>query len=465
MTTLAINDSLSTFTQRMPSAYVGSEQWYLHDIIRWRHFYRSHILAREAVDRIPDDTFRKGYTWGGATPEQINLLTETERRLNVRLVKKRALTFSRLDGEAYIYMDNGEASDLPLDPERVRKDGLRFINMLRVDDLVKGPITIDPMSPYYMMPQWYQVISSNGEMVQIHPSRMAKFIRNQDPTTFLGISDLALLYEPITMLERAEENVSELTTEARIDVMGVQGLMDAVQDPELEAQIVKRYALAADLKRTNKMLVIDKEKEEYNQKQTQFSGLPDVIESYRRGYCAATKIAYALVFGRHGGLGSNGETDLITYYDNIATIQRTEVSDPCYILNECIIRSALGNRPDELFIDWLPLHEVSEKERVENAVKVADAVDKLVKSQALPADILTQPTVNWLTELGTFQGLEQAYNEWEAGGGVLDGQDDESDVIRPEPKIEEDVKVTDESPERRNLWDRVNAIINRRTNS
>lgn len=439
-------DSLQSMTNRMPSAYVGGYDWELHNTNRWREYYIHNLLARVAVDRIPEDCFRKGYTWGGADPQQMNLLNATERRLRLRETKKRALTFARLDGEAYIYMDDGTAADQPMDYRTIRKDGLRFINMLRITDVVKGPWDIDPLSAYYMQPQWYQVTSGAGEVLIIHPSRMAKFIRNPDPNNGLGTSDLAQFYDAIEWLKRAEENVSELTTEARIDVMSVEGLFDAIQDPELEREVIARYTLAADLKRTNKMLVIDKGREEYAQKSTTFTGLTDVIESYRRGYCSAIEVPYALIYGRQGGLGSNGETDLLMYYDNIATIQRNEITESCFSLNEAVIRSALGNRPDEIFIDWLPLHEVSEKDRVDNANKIADTIDKLVKSQAVPADVLTQPAVNWLVELGALPGLEQSYNEWKDGGGVLQEESEESDLAGQRGPIPQDEPEDDKIP-------------------
>lgn len=417
---VAVRDSLQTFTGLMPTAWVSSPGG-IFDINHWRRFYMRNILARVAVDRIPEDCFRKGYTWGGADAAQMNLLLATERRLNLRETLQRATMFSRLDGEAYIYMDDGTNASEEIDLERVRRDGLRFINLLRMNDVVKGPWELDPMSQNYMRPQWYQLVhTGNGELVRIHPSRMAKFIRNPDPNNFIGTSDLALLEAPINWLEEAERNVSALTMEARIDVMGVEGLMDAVQDPVTERQVIDRYALMAQLKKTNKVIVKDLTREDYAQKQTSFSGLPDVIETFRRGYCAAVEIPYALVYGRQGGLGSNGEVDLQTYYNNIATIQRNEISFPCYNLIEAVIRSALGNRPEEIFVDWLPLQEVSEKERVDNAAKIATAVKTLVDSQAIPADILTEPTVNWLVEINAMPGIEQSYAEWKAGGGTLD---------------------------------------------
>jgi len=424
-----VRDSLSSMTLRMPSAYADSCGWNIYDIAKWRKYYTEHILARVAVDRIPEDCFRKGYTWGGADPQQMNLLTQTERRLNLREVKQRAVTFARLDGEAYIYMDDGTPADMPMDYESVKKNGLRFINLLRITDVMKGPWDIDPMSQTYMQPLWYQVTASAGEAVRIHPSRMSKFIRNPDPNNGIGTSDLALLWNTITWLERAEENVSELTTEARIDVMSVEGLMEAVQDPVTERKIIERYALMSQLKRTNKVIVKDMTKEDYQQKQSSFTGLPDVVEVFRRGYCAAIEVPYSLVYGRAGGLGSNGETDVLTYHENIASIQRNEITNSCFNLNEAVIRSALGSRPEEIFVEWLPLAETSEKERVESASKVAATVKTLVESKAMPADILTGPTVQWLIELNAFPGLEQSYQEWIEGGGVLDDPGDEGDVI------------------------------------
>ena len=215
--------------------------------------------------------------------------------------------------------------------------------------------------------------------------------------------------------------------------------MDAVQDPETEVQLIKRYLLFRQMKQTNAMGVIDKEKEEYNKHFPSFSTLPEVIEAMRREVAAALGIPYALLFGRPGGLGTNGETELSSYYDNIKTMQENEIQPMCEPLDECVIRSSLGSRPEEIYLVWNSLWEMSDKERAEIGKLIADTSSALTSSGVIPAEVLTESTVNALTENGSFPGLEQQYAEWVAAGGPdeLDNNADElpdnaeSDSVTP----------------------------------
>lgn len=435
-----INDALSSFTQSLitQSAYGYSDKpLYIGGAYGFESIYATSWLAKAAVDRIPEDCFKKAYSWV-ADPNQISLIEATEKRLKIKQKKKKALTFSRLDGEAFIYFDTGQPPASPLRLDGVRSGGLRFVNVLRRNEVAKGPLVTDPMSPFYDEPEYYEVASSTA-LVRIHPSRIIRFVESPSPTGGDGVSVLSYMLQTILSAETARDNVAALTTEACLDIMGVEGLMEAVQDPDTEAQMVRRYALFRQMKQTNAMGVIDKDKEEYNKHFPSFSTLPEVIEAMRREVAAALGIPYALLFGRPGGLGTNGETELSSYYDNIKTMQENEIQQMCEPLDECVIRSSLGSRPEEIYLVWNSLWEMSDKERAEIGKLIADTSSALTSSGVIPADVLTESTVNALTENGSFPGLEQTYKEWVDAGGPdeLDNNadelpaDDGSDSVTP----------------------------------
>ena len=415
-----INDALSSFTQAMvaQSGGYGYQDGPLQvgGTFGFERIYATSWLAKAAVDRIPEDCFKKAYSWV-ADPNQISLIEETEKRLKIKQKKKKARQLARLDGEAYLYFDTGQSPASPLRLDAVRRGGLRFVNVLRRSEVAKGPLVTDPMSPIYDEPEYYEVASTR-DIVRIHPSRIIRFVESPNPQTGDGVSVLTHMLQPIFSAEIARDNVAALTTEACLDIMGVEGLMEAVQDPETEAQMVRRYALFRQMKQTNAMGVIDKDKEEYNKHFPNFSTLPEVIETMRREVAASLEIPYALLFGRPGGLGTNGETELASYYDSIKTMQENEIQPMCEPLDECVIRSSLGTRPEEIYLVWNSLWEMSDKERAEIGKLIADTTSALTSSGVIPADVLTESTVNALTENGSFPGLEQQYQEWVAAGGM-----------------------------------------------
>lgn len=433
------NDALASFTSSL-MLHTAPSNWrdspFSTQNGRLDQLYMTSWLAKAAVDRIPEDCFKKGYSWV-ADPAQISKLEQTEKRLKIRPKKRQALAFSRLDGEAFIYFDTGQNPSTELRVDTVRLNGLRFVNTLRKSEVTKGPIITDPMSAFYGEPEYYDVASASA-MVRIHPSRMIRFVESPDPATGEGKSILTHTLQPILAAETTRDNVVALTTEACLDIMSVEGLMEAVQDPHTEAQMVKRYALFRQMKQTNAMGVIDKEKETFAKHNQQFATLPDVIETMRREAAAALGIPYSLLFGRPGGLGTNGETELSAYYDNIKTMQENEIQPVCEPLDEAIIRSALGSRPEEIYIQWNSLWEMSDKERAEIGKMIAETASSLASAGIIPADVMTESTVNYLTENGSFPGLEQQYAAWIDGGG-MDDLDNNADEL---PGGEESDSVT-----------------------
>ena len=427
---VAANDGLSSFTSAVAQSVMHGAggyrdspfSGYAKDGGYLQAYYQTSWIARAAVEMIPEDCFKRGYQWV-ADADQITLLEAEERRLNIRKKKKQALMWSRKDGEAYLYFDTGQSTASELRLDIVRRGGLRFVNALRRTDVSKGQIVKDPMSHYHGQPEYYTIGTA-----RIHPSRVCRFINGEDVEAVNGVSVLDYMLPPIIAAETARDNTVALTTEALIDVMSVEGLMDAVSDPVTEALIIKRYGLARQMKATNRMMVIDKDKEEFDRKPSTFTTLPDIIETMRREVAAAVGIPYSLLFGRPGGLGTNGDTELKNYYDNIATMQRNDIQPVCEPLDECIIRSALGSRPDEIYIDWLSLYEMSDQEKATVAKTMADAAKTAIDSNAVPADVLTAALINSWVEIGAFQGIEQGYADWIAAGGELDA--DETDDVR-----------------------------------
>lgn len=418
---VAAMDALSDFTANMaqslghgmggsyrdsPFSGYGKDAWQGYGSL-----YNGNWLVKAAVDTIPEDCFKKGYQWV-APGDQIGFLEAEEKRLGIRRKKQQALTFSRLDGEAYLYIDDGRDASKPWSPDMVGRGGIRFVNLLRRRNVTKGQKVTDPLSEYYGQPEYYRI----GD-AQIHPSRMIRFINAPDPDSGDGVSVLSYMMEPIVASDTARNNVVALTTEASIDIISVCGLMDKVSTPDGAAEVARRYQLFRQGKATNRLGVLDKDGEEYVQHERRFATLPDVIEAMRREVAAALGIPYSLLFGRPGGLGTNGEAELKTYYGAISTMQANDIEPVCEPLDRAVIRSALGSVPDGVWIDWLPLQEDSQKEIADTAKVLADTAASVIKSGILPAEVMSEPTVNALTELGAFQGIEQAYQDFISGGG------------------------------------------------
>ena len=82
------------------------------------------------------------------------------------------------------------------------------------------------------------------------------------------------------------------------------------------------------------------------------------------------------------------------------------------VLDECIINSALGSRPAEIYYNWNSLWQTTDKERADIGKTVADTIKTLADSQLFNPDVLSKAAENMLIERSVMPGLEAAIEEF-----------------------------------------------------
>lgn len=395
----------------------------VENLQQYRNAYRTSPIAKRVVEQPARDAFRKWRAWQ-AEASQISAIEKTEKRLAVRDVLERAYIEARLTGKCYVYMaikGDEERTEEPLNPERVKKDGLSRVVMLTRGEVAEGDIDIDALSSTYGQPRWYDVMSTS-QLVRIHPSRLVIFYGDERPYDFAvgrqADSVLMSLMHPIMRHEAMNDLVGDMMFEACVDVVTVPGLFDMTRDPDEETALLKRFALAKQMKANSRITLLNgsiseaQNSETWEQKQISFATLPDVIKTDQIELCAATGIPHALLFGQSsGGLGSTGDMELSSYYDRINSTQTNDIEPAITILDECIIRSALGSRPEDIWYQWNSLWQVSDKEKAEIGEKIANKWNTAIQA-GLPPDAAIPSLVNELTEAGVGGGVEQHYADW-----------------------------------------------------
>src|SRR5690606_22033771 len=127
-----------------------------------------------------------------------------------------------------------------------------------------------------------------------------------------------------------------------------------------------------------------------------------------------------------GGLNSSGDSDIRNYYDNVAGEQKNEIKPALQLLDECLIRSALGSRPDEIHYTWRSLWQMTDSEKADNALKKSQTIMNLANSMLFDPEVLSKGAMNMLIEDGIFPGLESAIDEMESEPDTdIDEQDPE----------------------------------------
>lgn len=398
--------------------------------------YRSSWLARKIVDIPAQDSAREWRAWQ-AEEDQVEALEEEERRLGLQAKVLRAATLGRLFGTAYLYFDLGDDPAEPVRPERIKKRGLRFVTVLTHQQLTAGQIDQDPLSLSYGMPEWYEASSPSRGTQRVHPSRLVRFGGAPRPEEELisekrDDSVLLALLDAIKQFDSTAANIASLVFEAKVDVIRVDGLMNIAGNPYETKKLLDRYRIAATAKGNNGMLLLDKESEEYEQKSFGFASLADIMDRFAQNSAGAADIPMTRLFGRSpGGMNSTGDSDLRNYYDRIKADQDLKLRPALVLLDECLVRSALGSRPEEVHYIWNSLWQISDKERSDLGAATVTTVKNLKDTGLIPDEVLAAAVVTKLTQDGALPGLESEYRKFFEEGG-------EWDLEREEPPEDED---------------------------
>lgn len=383
--------------------------------------YEVSSVAKAIVDMPAEDACREWREWQ-ADKDQISALEAEEKRLGLVRAVLDARTRARLFGGAAIYIGTADKDpSKPLDPKRIGLGGLKYLTVLDRTELSADHLQLDPRQPGFGRPVEYRMTAGDDAMVAIHPTRLAVFTgtkyasrQQQQAAQGWGDSVLTAVLEKIQHLDATVANVASLVFEAKVDVIRIKHFTEQLRSggSEYERLMLKRFGLAATAKGVNGALLLDAE-EEYDQKSANFSTLPAIIDRFMQVVSGAARIPATRLFGMSpGGLNATGESDMRNYYDLVRQEQSLEIEPAMALLDECLIRSALGDRPKEVWYSWRPLWQPSAKERSENADKITGALERLDRMEVLPEEALAKAAVNALTETGAFPGLEAAVDEY-----------------------------------------------------
>lgn len=412
--------------------------------------YRGAWLPRKIVDIPAFDSCRAWRNWE-AQPEEVKALEAEERRLGVKLKVLEARIEARLMGGAALLIGTGDANPaLPLNPDAIARGGVKYLTRLHMRQLSAIDLCRDPASEYFDRPEFWWLNGVDGMGVKIHASRLVIFTGTTviDPglvPTQLGWGDSVLtsVYQALTSADSVTANIASLVFEAKVDTVGIPELMEKLGNPGYEATLLKRWALAETGKGINGTLMHDAE-EILGQKQAGFAGLPDVLDRFMQIASGAADIPMTRLMGQSpAGMSATGESDIRNYYDRVSAIQELEISPAMCVLDECLIRSALGARPDGIKACWNSLWQTTDRERFEIGKMGAEIITALKGAELVPMEPLSEAAVSMLTETGVLPGLQAAVEEYFSEHPDAEEELGEPANAPPDEEIGEPVETPD----------------------
>jgi len=418
-TSAAVNDTLTNLVSGMGilNQDKAVNNQYALTIIppsQLENAYRSDWVAGKAVDIPAEDATSEWRAWN-ATAEQISSLEECEQQMGVQAKVESALKKARLygGGAIVIGIKGQEDVSLPINLDAIGQGDLQYLHDVSRWELTAGEIDWDLGSEYFGRPKYYRLSTGNTLAVDIHPSRVVHFNGRDLPSRKTagydgwGDSIIQRIDDAVKHAAIPQQQIATLLMEANVDIIKIPNFMANVSTQEYRDKLITRWHLAAVAKSVNRALMLDKE-EEWDKLTPNFSGLKDLAMMYMEIASGASDIPATRMLGKSpDGLSATGQSDLENYYKSIGSIQRNKLSPALRTLDECIIRSALGSRPPEVYYTWRPLWTLSETQKTDNFLKKTQGIVNLVNSMLFTSEQLSKPVMNMLTEDGTLPGIEQ----------------------------------------------------------
>lgn len=402
--------------------------------------YRTSWLTRKVHDLPAFEMTRAGRDWN-AKPEQITALEAYERRRVVDVWGKlrRALTVARLHGGAALIMGvrSGGTADpsRPLDVGRVGREGLRYLLVASRHQL-SAPFGMetDPESDFYGEPAMYELRGAKGNTLRIHPSRIIPFRGQPLPEGAVTVSALDQFWgDPLLQSikgaidnsETAQAAVSTLLHEMKQDVVSIPGLTEQIATEGAEGRLAARIEALNRFRSMFNALLLDagdddgKGGEKWETRQLSFTQHPELLRQFLSIVAGAADIPVTRLMGESpGGLQSTGKGEQDDFNRMIRARQMAEIAPALAVLDEVLIRSALGSRDDDIGYNFAPLSEPDETAESENDKRDAETVQVYAATGLIPKDALAKAAQNRMIESGRWPGLDQAIEESQAELGL-----------------------------------------------
>jgi uncharacterized protein len=410
--------------------------------------YRTSGLARKIHDIPALDATRAWRTFK-ADDAIVGALEKEEKRLGLREKTRKAETWSRLYGGVAMMMGiRGDDPAEPLEVERVGKGDLEYLHVITRHEITITQLNMDPGSPQYGEPLEY-IINGGASQVRIHPSRMIRFVSKDLPDTAAmsegGWGDplLRSLQDAVKNADSTAGHFAALVGKAKVDTLTIPGLNDMITTTEGEQRLMSRVRLAQlfESQFSTKLLHGPTQKDgaadQWDTQQITWSGMPEMQTMFWQAVAAFADIPMTRMMGMSpAGLNSTGDGDLANYYNMISAQQELFLRPRLETLDEVLIRSAIGNRPEEIYWTFNPLYIESDEVRAKNAKARAEATKIYAETGTVPSTVLMEAVKSQLIDSEEYPAIEGAYDAYDAAGAVDDLEEPET------PEADNDNQVT-----------------------
>ena len=353
--------------------------------------------ARKFCDIPVDDMFLRWRTWsdGEDMEGSADAMRDAERKYQVAMKLNAAMWAARLHGGALAVMmlkDGPMTSELV--PDRIREGDFMGFRVFDRFDVQVIERETDPMNPEADGPLIYQITPSRGGATfPVHASRVLRFdgIKRRNSWGFeayydydWGVSELVPAIMSFLEDQSLATSVSHLTQEASISILRVESLRQLVagerapDEPSVE-EIGERINV---LKSNFRLLVLDREHEDFERESVNFGGLADLMDRFANRLAAAADIPATRFHGRSPmGMSATGDSDMKNYVMMIEARRDNRLEHILPQVDMVLARNAGFEEAPPY--EWRSLLELSDKDVAEAATLKVKALSTVLEDNVI----------------------------------------------------------------------------------
>lgn len=304
--------------------------------------------------------------------EFIDLMEDALEKYDVKRLIHEAVKQDSMFGVAHVYIDVGANQDdvelgkpLFFDPRKIPKGSLKGLRV--VDPTWIYPAMYNtrwPLAPDFYKPQAWFVMGQT-----VHESRFIDIISRPVPDilkpsyNFGGLSLTQLMEDYVCDWREAKKNVIKVIRTLRMRALKTD--MDArLSEP---GQFDKRMKLHNATESNFGFWAIDLT-EDLLHTQTSLSELSNLLSNYQDQMCIPARITNLKLLGNApAGLNASGEGELETWHETISGMQERDIRRALENIFKIIQLSEFGELKPNIYFEFKPLDEISEKEKAEIA--------------------------------------------------------------------------------------------------
>lgn len=365
-------------------------------------------LARRLIESGPDDCTRRGWRLVVAEDDRADPVAKAFRALNVRAKFREAHVLANLTGGGAILIAVDD--NAPIE-EPIQWDSVRGVKALHVFDrfecrpdrantrpLDDGGASLDVPETYLLTPSRS---AGSGAMYHnrvVHSSRIIRFegpyVRRRRRHLYhgWGMPLIEALWRPVRDLETVSQALATTIHEFKYGVLKLQDLKYLLTGPQGEqssARLQARLRVMLLTKSLIKALVLDAERESYETREINVSGLDQAYAIFQQNLAAVAHMPLTKLFGQAPkGFTSEDKTGQDNWDDHCESLQARWYAPGLTKLAELVLIAQERKLPEDYEIRFYPLRTPTDAEKASTYSTIAEADEKYLNMGVLTEDEL-----------------------------------------------------------------------------